>query len=161
MKRVVAVGVGVAGVLLAGWLLWPKQPVSDEDRIRAIIAAIADSAGKKDINGIAENISESYQGEAGDKRELKRYLLGFLLRSEAITVLPTNVRILEPVAGDRAKVSVVVVLARTPAKTAEEVSPDQLMGSHLVEMSFAREPGDAWRVVSASRRDATAADMLR
>jgi hypothetical protein len=159
--RLAAIAVAVAGVLAAAWILWPRKAASDEDLIRAAVQDMADKAGAKDVSGIVEHVSESYHGEAGDRHELKRYLLGFLLRSNAVAVLPTNVQFLAPITDNRAKVAVVMVLARTPAKTAAEVSPEQLLGSHYLEADFARESDGVWRVVFATRRDATAADLLR
>lgn len=158
-SRIAAVGLAAAGALLAAWLLWPEGPQDDEARIRAAIEAMADRAAAKDANGILEHVSETYRGEGGDKRELKRFLLGWFFRSEVVGAIPARVEVAPP-QGDRARATLVVILARTPAKRAEDVRPDEVLGSHHLDAEFVRE-GDAWRVATATRRDATPADLLR
>ena len=158
-RRIAAIALAVAGLALAAWLLWPRKPLDDEALIREAVAQMAERAGARDVAGVVEHVSDSYRGEAGDKRELKGYLLGYLMQSGAVAVLVPrlDVKLEGPTA---ASASLVVLLARTPAKKAEDVSPDQLAGTHRVEARFAKENG-VWRVVDATRRDATAADLLR
>jgi hypothetical protein len=156
-KRI-AIAVGLVCLLLAAWLLWPKKPLDDEAMIREAIARMCEQAGKKDVGGIVEHVSDSYHGEAGDKRELKSYLLGYLLRSGMVAAVPARVEV--QVKGERAQVVVVVLLARTPAKKAEEVGPDQLMGSHRIEAEFVKEAPGIWRALNATRRDAAPQDLL-
>jgi len=159
IQRIAAIGVAVLGVLLAAWLLWPKKPLDDEALIRAAIAEMAEQAGERNVSGIVEHVSESYQGEAGNKRDLKAYLLGYLMQSGAVAAVPARVDVkLE--GAQAAQVSLVVLLARTPAKKAEEIGPEQLVGTHRIEARFAKEAG-VWKVVDATRRDATPGDLLR
>jgi hypothetical protein len=158
VKRVVAIVVAVVGLPLLAWLAWPKKPQDDKALITAAIAQMCEQAGKKDVNGILEHVSDGYRGEAGDKRELKAYLFGYLLRSGMVAAVPARVDV--QVEGERAKVALVVLLARTPARTAAEVGPDQLLGSHRIEAEFAREAPKTWRAVSATRRDAAPQDLL-
>lgn len=158
VKRIAVVALGLGVMALAAWRLWPGAPVDDETLIRAAIDDMAAKAAKKDIAGILEHVGERYQGEGGSKRELKAYLLGYLMRSGLVAAIPANVRIELP-SGDSAKVSLVVLLARTPAKSAEGVAPEQLIGSHRIEAKLAREAG-SWSVVAATRRDAMPGDLL-
>jgi hypothetical protein len=157
VKRIAVVAAAV-GLPLLLWLVWPKKPPDDKALITAAVAEMCEQAGKKDVNGILEHVSDSYRGEAGDKRELKAYLFGYLVRSGMVAAVPARVDV--QVEGERAKVILVVLLARTPAKTAAEVGPDQLLGSHRIEADFAREAPRTWRVVSATRRDAAPQDLL-
>jgi len=92
-----------------------EEAADDEALIRQAIAGMAAKAGERDVNGILEHVSERYRGEGGDKRELKRYLLGYLLRSEVVTALPANVQLQGPSRAARPRFSFVVLLARKPA----------------------------------------------
>ena len=157
-KRFVAIVVALVCLSLAVWLLWPKKPLDDEAMIREAVADACEQAGKRDVSGILEHVSDSYRGETGDKRELKGYLLGYLLRSGIVAAVPARIDV--QVKGERAQVVIVVLLARTPAKTAAQVGPDQLIGSHRVEAEFAREAPKIWRALSATWRDATPQDLL-
>ncbi|HEY3449641.1 MAG TPA: hypothetical protein VGK67_25025 [Myxococcales bacterium] len=159
-RRIAAIATAAAGVLLAAWLLWPKKPDDDKALIRAAITRMAEKAAERDVNGILENVSERYQGEGGDKRELKRYLLGYLLRSEVVTALPANVQFAAPVENGKAKVSFVVLLARKPATKVEDLRTEELVGSHRIEAEMEKEDG-VWRAVDANRRDASPQDWLR
>ena len=159
-RRVAASAIAAAGLVLAAWLLWPKKPADDEALIRQAITRMAQEAAERDVNGILAHVSERYAGEGGDKRELKRYLLGYLLRSEVVTALTANVQLAEPVAGGKAKVSFVVLLARKPAQKVEDLRTEELIGSHHIEAQMEKEDG-VWRAVDATRRDASPQDWLR
>ncbi len=156
MRRVAAVAVVLAGVGLCAWLLWPAKPLSGEEAVRAVIADIAAKAEKKDPSGIVEHVSERYRGEAGDRQELKRYLAAYILRSDWVSVVTANVKV--ALEGDKAHVSLAVLLARSPAKTAAQAQ-EALVGSHYIEADLERE-GAEWKIVAATRREASAADWL-
>jgi hypothetical protein len=59
----------------------------------------------------------------------------------------------------KARLSMVVLLARTPAERAEDLATGEIAGSHRIEAEVAKEDGQ-WRVVSARRQDAGPADFL-
>ncbi|MBI5549808.1 MAG: hypothetical protein HY901_38470 [Deltaproteobacteria bacterium] len=160
MRRIAALAVVALGMGVAAWLLWPREPADDEQQIRAVIAKMAESAEKKDLSGILDHVSDGYRGEGGDKNGLKAYLLGYLLRSQIVTALPTEIDFSEPVQGGRAKVSLVVLLARIPAKKVDDIRPDQLIGTHHLEAELAKEEGARWRVVAAVRSDAGPGDLF-
>jgi len=157
-KRIVAIVIAAACLSLMAWLVWPKKPLDDKALIEAAIADACEQAGNKDVNGILEHVSDGYRGEGGDKRELKAYLFGYLVRSGVVAAVPARIDV--QVTGERAQVTLVVLLARTPAKKAAEVGPDQLLGSHRIEAEFVKEAPKTWRAVSATRRDATPQDLL-
>jgi len=161
MRRIATIGAAAVAVLLAAWLLWPRRPLDDEAQIRRMIARTAEQAAQKDVSGIVEAVSERYRGEGGDKRELKRYLLGYLMRSEVVAAIPANVQLVQPVADGKAKVSLVVLLARTPAKKVEDLRQEELIGAHRIEADLEKEDGTEWRAVTATRRQASPEDWLR
>ncbi|HCF57623.1 MAG TPA: hypothetical protein DFS52_06470 [Myxococcales bacterium] len=159
MRRILAVVVVFSGLALAIWLLWPRGPEDDEALIRGVIADVAAKASQKDIGGVGEHVSESYRGEGGSKQELKRYLLGYTMRSDWVAVLPAKVEVDLAPEAKSAKVSMVVLLARTPAEKAEDLRADEVAGSHRIDAELAKEDGD-WRVTTARRRDAAVSDLF-
>jgi hypothetical protein len=158
VRKVLAVAVALAGVALGAWLLWPKPPDDDEALIRKAVAEIAAAAAKKDIGGVAEHVSERYHGEGGSKTELKRYLLGYTMRSDWVSAVVAKLEI-GPIEGGKAKADMVVLLARKPAESADELRSEEIAGSHQIDVDFEKEDG-TWRVVSAARRGATASDFI-
>ena len=158
-RRIAALAIAAAGVLLATWLLWPSKPADDEAQIRQVVASMAQKTAERDVSGIVEHVSERYRGEGGDKRELKRYLLGYLLRSEVVTALPANVKLEGPIEGGKAKISFAVLLARTPARKIEDLRPEELVGAHRIDAELEKEDGH-WRALTATRRPASPQDWL-
>jgi hypothetical protein len=146
MRRVLSVWLVAGAVATAVWLVWPSQPRSDEELIRAAIDDMAECAGSHDLSGLLKHVSEKYRGEGGDREELKRSLAGTILRSDWVAAIPTAVRI--TVEGDRARVALVVLLARSPARAPAEVAPEALAGSR--PPSCGRTPGE-----SSRRREGT------
>ena len=161
MRRLAAITVLVLGVLFAAWRLWPRKQEGDEAQIRRMVALMAQKAGERDVNGVLEHVSESYQGEGGDKRELKRYLLGYLLSSGAVAVIPANLQLEGPIEAGKARISLVALLSRTPADKTESLHPDQLVGAHRIDAELQKEGGAEWRVATATRRPASPEDWLR
>jgi hypothetical protein len=161
MRRIAVAAAVAVAVLLAAWRLWPRRPLDDEAQIRQVVARVAEQAAQKNVSGIVEAVSERYRGDGGDKQELKRYLLGYLMRSEAVAAIPANVQLVEPIAGGKARVSFVVLLARTPAKKVEDLRQEELVGAHRIEADLEKEGGTDWRAVSATWRQAAPADWLR
>lgn len=145
-----------AGLLV--WLLRPKAPRSDEELIRDSIDRMAAATQKKDVSAIAEEVSERYHGEGGDKRELKTYLLAFLMRGEFVRAIPARVQI-SLTSESAAEVSLVVVLARGDVKGEQDLRPELVVGTHKMDAHFAKE-GDQWRVIDARGRDAAARDLF-
>ncbi|MGC4117938.1 MAG: hypothetical protein QM765_26000 [Myxococcales bacterium] len=158
-RRVAAIAVVGLGALLALFLLWPKQPADDQALIGRAITDMAKKAAERDVNGILEHVSERYAGEGGDKRELKRYLLGYLMRSEVVTALPANLQFLSEPKDGKARIRLVVLLARKPAQKVEDLRTEELIGSHRIEADMEKEDG-VWRAVNATRRDASPKDWL-
>jgi hypothetical protein len=142
----------------AAWLLWPRKPVSDVDRVRGVVAEVARLAGEKDVGGMLEHVGERYRGEPGDRNALRQLLVVTLRRADWVSVIPARLEV--AVAGDRAKASFVALLLRGPAKSEGEVRPEELAGSYAFEVEFERA-GDRWLAIDARRRDARAGDWLQ
>ena len=155
--RTLAIGIAVLGVGGAVWLVWPRHPPSDEERIREAIEAMARGAEDRDVSAIAEHVSESYRGEAGTKDELKGLLFHFLHGADFVSVVLRGVHV--DVQGDQADVVLRVVLARV--KGAPEVKESDVVnaGAHEIKAHFVREK-DEWRVSQAAQREITPGQAL-
>ncbi len=150
VRRAIAVAILIGGAAVAAWLLWPRPPASDEDRIRRLVDEMAQAAEKKDIGGILEHVSERYRGESTDKDGLRGTLFVYLRGAQFVSVIVRGLTI--DVKGDEADAKMRVLLTR--AKVTQELRVEDLIqsGAHRIEAGFARE-GTEWKVVKASRRD--------
>ena len=79
---VIAVLVGL-GVYFA----WPKEKLSPEDEIRALVARMIQRAEKRDAAGVVDGLSETFSGQGMGKREVKQLALGQFFGGHQIVVL--------------------------------------------------------------------------
>lgn len=79
---VIAVLVGL-GVYFA----CPKEKISPEDEIRALVARMIRSAEKRDAAGVVEGLSDSFAGGGMGKREVKQLAIGQFFNARQIVVL--------------------------------------------------------------------------
>lgn len=157
-RRTLAIAVVIFG-LFAAWMVFrSRPPPSDEDLIRAAIHDLGRLAERHDVSGIIEHVSERYRGEAGDRQELKGYLAAYLMRADWVGVMEAKVAV--EVKGDRATSSFTALLLRSPAASLADVHPEGLAGSHLIEAEWVKEEA-GWKILKATRRDATTSDWLK
>jgi hypothetical protein len=79
---VIAVLVG-----LSVYFAWPKEKLSPEDEIRALVARMIVSAEKRDPAGVTAEIAESFSGGGLRKQELKQLIVGQFFQARQIVVL--------------------------------------------------------------------------
>ncbi|MDP2274482.1 MAG: hypothetical protein Q8N23_27610 [Archangium sp.] len=83
----------LAGPLLAilvavgVYALWPKEKVSPEDEIRALVARVVGQAEKRDSAGVTEALSDSFRGGGLSKQEVRQLVLGQFFKAKQIVVL--------------------------------------------------------------------------
>lgn len=147
----------VTGIAVAAWIAWPRRAMSDEDRIRAAIDAMASAAEKRDIGGILEHVSERYRGEGGGRDELRGYLFGYLRRAEFVAVVVRAPRIERR--GDEADASFRVIFTRVQAGAEVREGDIASAGAHAIDARFVREDG-RWRVDRATRREIGFAEAI-
>jgi hypothetical protein len=83
-----ALGLVIAlGVSLSVYFLWPKEKLSPEDEIRALVAQVIKRAEKRDASGVSDVLSERFRGGGLGKQEVKQLLVGQFFRAQAIVVL--------------------------------------------------------------------------
>lgn len=135
--------------LLVAWL-WPRP--SEEDRVRAVVQAVAAGAEAGDVGDILEHVDPAYHGsEDGfglDLKTLRAALALQFMRRGPIGVILSPIEV--QVDGDHAH-------ARFDAAVTEgggswrELLPSNGDGWHL-EVDFVRDPeDDAWRVITHQR----------
>ena len=150
MKRLFLLGLSallVAVVLTSAC----KKPMSEEDKIRAMINDTADLAKDKDIKGILAHVSKDYRDpEGNDRNALKGILFVYLQGYEKVGVFVRDVQV--TVNGDQAEAQVKVILTggQDPDKMGDMVPKSG--GGYLIELKLAKQDGD-WMVVRATWTD--------
>lgn len=74
-------------VALGVYFAWPKEKLSPEDEIRALVTRAITRAEKRDAGGVADLLSERFRGGGLGKQEVKQLLLGQLFRAQQVVVL--------------------------------------------------------------------------
>ena len=85
-RQLVAPVVAVV-VALAVYLAWPKQKVSPEDEIRALVTRVIARAEKRDLGGVTEAFAEGFRGGGLGKQEVKQLLAGQIFGARQLVVL--------------------------------------------------------------------------
>lgn len=83
------IGAALALLVSVGiYVAWPKQRLSPEDEIRALVARAVASAEKRDASGVMEAVSErDFRGPGGAKSdEVRSLLVGQFFRAQGIAV---------------------------------------------------------------------------
>jgi hypothetical protein len=134
-----------------------SEAETPEQRVRAVLAALEESAQQRDAGAMKEHVSDAYSDESGnDKRTVSQLVAFHLLRNQSVHLL-TRVQSLEIPAPAEAQASVLVAMAGTPIE-----GPGALLAMradlYRFELSFREEGGD-WRIRSADWRPAAAEDF--
>jgi hypothetical protein len=150
VKRLLLLGVSA---LLVALVFFPacKKPMSEEDRIKAMVYETADRAKEKDIKGILEHVSKDYRDPQGDDRNaLKGILFIYFQGYEKVGVFVRDIQV--TVDGDEAEAQVKVILTGgEDPDTMGGVVPKS-GGGYLIDLKLVKEDGD-WMVVRASWTD--------
>ncbi len=130
---VIAVLVG-----LAVYFLWPKEKLSPEDEIRAVVAHAVLAAEKRDVGGVTEVIYDSFHGGGLGKQEVKQLVLGQFFGAQQITVLNPllDVKVKSPSEGS---FSGTFLFARNGVEASRYTIEAELV-----------KTGDGWQLVTAS-----------
>ena len=134
-----------------------RDATSPEDRVRALLVALEESAQKRDAGEMKQHVSESYSDAQGnDKRAIAQLVAFHLVRNQSVHLL-TRVRSVEIAAPGQARAEVLVAMAGT-----EIDGPEALLALradlYRFDLGFAEEDG-AWRVRSADWGPASAGDF--
>ena len=141
---VLLVGVGLAFTSC-------KKPISDEERIKAIIEETADRAVEKDIKGVLSHVSESYKDEEGnDRNAVKGLLFVYFQEYEKVGLFVRDIQV--TVDGDEAEAQIKAILTGgEDPDTMGDVVPKS-GGGYLIDLKFVKEDGE-WMVVRGKWTD--------
>ncbi len=125
--------------------------------MRAVLAALEESAQGRDAGEMKKHVSEGYSDAKGnDKRAVAQRIAFHLLRNQSVYLL-TRVQSVEIAAPGQARAEVLVAMAGTPI-----AGPEALLGLradlYRFDLEFVEEDG-VWRVRSADWRPAEAGDF--
>lgn len=144
VSRRTALGVGLLalGALASCW----RAP-TDEERIQGVIQDIVAGAVDGDVGDVMTHVSRKYRSDTGDYETLHGLLVQAFLRRGPILVVPGPVSVV--VSGDTAHASFDAAIAEGTGQW-RDIVPVNADGWHL-EVDFAREEGDTWRVTQHER----------
>ena len=127
-------------VALAVYFAWPKEKLSPEDEIRALVAKTIVRAEKRDVAGVAEVLAEEFSGGGLKKTELKQLIAGQFLGARQIVVLNPllEVSVSSPTTGH---------FKGTFLFGRDGAAPDA--SSYTIEADV-QKTGDEWQLVTAS-----------
>jgi hypothetical protein len=127
-------------VALGVYFLWPKEKLSPEDEIRALVARIIKQAEKRDASGVTEALADAFRGGGLGKQEVKQLLVGQFFRANAIVVLNPllDVTVKSPTEGSFKGTFLFGRDGATPDATRYQIEADVVKGD------------DGWQVVTAT-----------
>jgi hypothetical protein len=128
----------VAGLI---WMLARGPEPGPEKQIQMLIEEAIEDAEDGDVGDLMDKVSDSYQGEGGDRDELRSYLTALLFRGGVdVKMLKQTVT----VTGETARADVELVLVRGGLRGAAQGD----IGARSVHVDLAREDGD-WKVIGS------------
>lgn len=130
---------------------------TDEERIRTLFEQAARAVEEKRPGDAMAGVSERFQGEGMDYRELKQFITFQALRGSWNAVLPVAARV--RVSGDRAEAVVDAALVRGGRGEGVVARLPEAGDTWRIDASLEREE-EGWKVVSARWRRITAAEGL-
>ena len=145
------VGVVAIVVLLGGLvaLVLRPGPLSEEDRVRAAISAVAEGARDADLGVAMAPVSPSYDDGTLDARTLRLLLMRELGRRGPISVVLSPVQVRIDPGGSSATATFAAVLAEGVELMAFDLVPDRAEVWDF-EVSFA-QVDDEWLIVDHTR----------
>jgi len=145
-------------IFLCFFIAGCTKPISEEDKLKNIVNEVAESAQKKDIDGVRKHISKSYRDQEGNDYDgVRKILLYHFIRAETISafVRSTDVEIKEGTALVKANA---ILVRGKEIKSIKDIIPESAAG-YRFEMIFKKE-GKDWKVVSGAWQDVGAAVLL-
>jgi hypothetical protein len=127
---------------LSVYALWPKEELSPEDQIRALVATLVHRAEARDVSGLLEPVAENFSGGGLGKQELKQLVVSQLFRAQQVVVLNPllEVTVSSPTEGHFEGQFLLGRDGAAPEGSRYEIEADL------------RKTDDGWQIVSASWR---------
>ncbi|MEZ4366732.1 MAG: hypothetical protein R2939_10650 [Kofleriaceae bacterium] len=141
--RNLLIAAAVVAVAAGTWWWRTRSPtLTPEQQVAALIAGAVEDAEDGDVGGLLDRVSESYEGEGGNRKALRGYLMGLLLRGGiTVKVLAQAIEVTEPTA--TAELEVVLVRGGIVGVAQGDA------GMRGLQLDLVREDG-AWKVRGAA-----------
>jgi hypothetical protein len=128
-----------------------KKPVSEEDRVKAVINDTAKLAEAKDIKGVLEHISKDYKDpEGNDRNAVKGLLFVYFQEYEKVGLFVRDIQVTVEGGEAQAQVKVILTGGEDP-ETIGDVVPASA-GGYLLDLKLVNEDGE-WMVVRGTWTD--------
>jgi hypothetical protein len=148
-RWVLALAAALAGLLI--WILWPRGPVTPEERIRRQVIDMARAAEHRDLSFIMEQVSPRFRSHEGwDRDEVKSVLASEILRGQWVRVFVVDFQVTVDTPR-HAQMKGKFWLGRSDAKTLKELAAQSQVQGYEIDGELELEDGD-WRFVSASHQ---------
>ncbi len=156
LKHLIVSGVGVALLGLSAFIL-TRGPSEPEAQIRAVIEHARQSAEAKDVGGVMDAVSESFETAPIDRRDLNQLVYYELHRGKwsRVYVLDLDIELSDD--QKTAEVKLATILATGDGELSK-LSPKDA-GAWRFDLGFRREDG-GYKVVRASYRRAELSDLM-
>ena len=149
MRLVPVLAVAAVLTAVAAYVFWPKT-LSPEDQVRAAVREMQAGADARDPSRVVAQVSERFRSPGlGDRADLKRLLLGELLRGGGLRVVVLQADV-QPEAEGRIRWVGRVAVARAGGGGLAAVTEAEVRQLHI-DALFADEGGQ-WRAVEATVR---------
>jgi hypothetical protein len=146
-----SLAIGIVLVLAAGvvaFALRPRKTPSPEEAVRAAVQTMEQALSDKDAARVMDQVSEAFHSQTlGDRTELKRMVLGLLMRGGGLKVVTLQAEVL-PDENGRLRWRGRVAAAQAGGAGLATLTDAALRQFH-VDAGFADEQGH-WRLVEAT-----------
>lgn len=156
LKHLIMSGAGVALLGLSAFIL-TRGPSAPEAQIRAVIERARQAAEARDVGGVMDAVSETFQTAPIDRRDLNQLVYYELHRGKWSKVYVLDVDIELSADHKTAEVKLAAILAAGDGAL-KDLRPKDA-GAWRFDLGFEREDG-GYKVVRASYRQAQLSDLL-
>ncbi|HAS53641.1 MAG: hypothetical protein A2X56_12135 [Nitrospirae bacterium GWC2_57_13] len=120
---------------------------TEEDKVRKVVAAVAEAAGEKEIKSMLGQLSRIYRDPKGNNYDgIRNLLLFYFYRHQRVSVFIARLDVTVTDRSARAQLQAVLSGART-VESAKDLLPEAL-GIYDFDVTFMKE-GDEWKITSA------------
>ena len=147
-RTIAIIAAAIAGVLTL--LLWPKERLSSEGEIRALVAQCVKAAEDKELSVIVDAMASDFKGPSGSSRDDVKGMIAFQVLRNKESVAVFNPRLSVTVTGaDTGDISGKFVFARAKAKSFDELPAGAVVSAYDIDAKVQKRDGK-WQFISAT-----------
>lgn len=145
MKKWIVRGVGLALLAAAGWWLWTQVAITEEQRIRKQLSAMAHAVETGSYLRLEDKVAGDYSDDMGlDKQTLLAAVRGFRMQHDALLIFLTDVTIQIEPGGQKAQA---VFIAKVLAKAKGSVGDSEIRADRY--QVYFRKTESGWKMTRA------------